>query len=88
MKYKIGDKVKINTPSCATQPYNIGERLLGKIGTVIWVKDFENPLIQGVCVLVDGEKEITSAWSYSVKNEFILIEKAIDYCKICALKYP
>lgn len=74
-RLKIGDKIIINTPSCSTQPYDIGKLIVGKKATVIWIKNFEE--MQGICVLLDEEinlfkGEIISAWSYFLDKEFIL----------------
>jgi len=71
-KLQLNDKVIITTPSCSTQPYNIGKELVGKKATVIWTKDFTNPTMQGICVLVDDANELTSAWSYYTGKEFEL----------------
>ena len=72
---KVGDKVTIITPSCSTQPYNIGEKLVNKSAEVIWTQDFTDPIMQGICVLVDNANELTSAWSYFTGKEFIKQEK-------------
>jgi len=87
---RVGQKVKINTPFCSTQPSNIGKNLVGKIGTIIWQKTFTDPIMQGICVLVDdaqGElsNELISAWSYFKGTEFSIVNCGIDYCKLCEL---
>ena len=88
---KVGQKVKIMTPSCATQPYGIGKKLVGKIGTVIWQKTFFDPIMQGICVLVDDPNfeistELISAWSYFTGTQFIIVSPALNYCDLCELK--
>ena len=86
-KLKVGDKIKILTPSCSTQPYDISKTLVGNYGTVIWTEDFDNPVMQGICVLVDKNErnEMISAWSYFTGKEFNLVTPTINYCEHCGV---
>ena len=67
----IGEKVVINTSSCSTQPDGIGKNIVGKKATVIWTKNFKNPDMMGICVLLDEYHLLASAWSYFTGAEFI-----------------
>lgn len=74
-KLKIGDKVIIKTPSCSVQPgYLTGKDVEGKGAVVIWNKDFIRTKTQGICVLVENDEELVSAWSYYTGKEFEVVK--------------
>jgi hypothetical protein len=78
MKLRVGDRVLVNTPSMAMGflytdvPSHIeSSKYVGKIGTVVWTKDFTNPEMQGIKVRFT----FRTGWSYFTGKEFTKVTK-------------
>ena len=78
MEYlRVGNIVKVNTPSMAMSflytdvPSHIdSSKYVGKIGTVIWTKDFTSPEMQGIEVRFI----FRTGWSYYTGKEFEVLK--------------